>query len=224
MRLFLIRHGQTPNNVRGLLDTAVPGPGLTELGFEQAAALPEALGAEPIDALYASSQLRAQLTAAPLAKALGLKVNVRGGVREISAGDLEMLGDTESIERYLSTVFAWSAGELARRMPGGPDGHETFARFDAVIDEVTSNGHRAVAIVSHGAMIRTWVGARAVNLDMRFVAANALSNTGVVVLERDADRRWNALTWMGSAVGGPGLADAATDGPAGDPVLAPDNQ
>lgn len=224
MRLFLIRHGQTPNNVRGVLDTAVPGPGLTELGFEQAAALPEALGAEPIDALYASSQLRAQLTAAPLAKALGLKVNVRHGVREISAGDLEMLGDTESIERYLSTVFAWSAGELARRMPGGPDGHETFARFDAVIDEVTSNGHRAVAIVSHGAMIRTWVGARAVNLDMRFVAANALSNTGVVVLERDAARRWNALTWMGGAVGGPGLADADTDGPTGDPVLAPDNQ
>ena len=30
MRLLLIRHGQTPANVRGELDTAAPGPGLTD--------------------------------------------------------------------------------------------------------------------------------------------------------------------------------------------------
>jgi release factor glutamine methyltransferase len=38
VRLLLIRHGQTPSNVLGLLDTAPPGPGLTDLGVEQAAA------------------------------------------------------------------------------------------------------------------------------------------------------------------------------------------
>lgn len=32
MRLLLIRHGETPTNVGYLLDTAVPGPGLTEIG------------------------------------------------------------------------------------------------------------------------------------------------------------------------------------------------
>ncbi|MCM1975585.1 histidine phosphatase family protein, partial [Streptomyces sp. G1] len=37
MRLLLVRHGQTPTNVDYLLDTAVPGPGLTELGLAQAA-------------------------------------------------------------------------------------------------------------------------------------------------------------------------------------------
>ena len=31
MRLVLIRHGQTPSNVCGLLDTAPPGPGLTHI-------------------------------------------------------------------------------------------------------------------------------------------------------------------------------------------------
>ena len=46
MRLLLIRHGQTPSNLKFLLDTAVPGAALTELGERQAAALPEAL-AEP---------------------------------------------------------------------------------------------------------------------------------------------------------------------------------
>ena len=30
MRILFVRHGQTPANVRGLLDTAAPGPGLTK--------------------------------------------------------------------------------------------------------------------------------------------------------------------------------------------------
>ena len=79
MRLLLIRHGQTPSNVLGLLDTAIPGPGLTDLGIEQAAALPAALADYRIDAIYASAQRRAQLTAQPLADARGLPIQVRDG-------------------------------------------------------------------------------------------------------------------------------------------------
>src|SRR5689334_1597685 len=112
MRLLLIRHGQTPSNVGFLLDTAVPGPGLTELGERQAAALPEALAGEDIEAVYASTLLRTRLTAAPLAAARGLDVIVRDGIREVSAGDLEMLpGHSERGELYMRTVFAWAAGD-----------------------------------------------------------------------------------------------------------------
>ena len=66
MRLILVRHGQTPANVLGQLDTAHPGPGLTERGFEQAERVPEALRGENIDAIYVSTLIRTQLTAAPL--------------------------------------------------------------------------------------------------------------------------------------------------------------
>ena len=38
MRLLLIRHGQTPSNLKHLLDTEAPGPTLTPLGQEQAPA------------------------------------------------------------------------------------------------------------------------------------------------------------------------------------------
>ncbi|MFE6992907.1 histidine phosphatase family protein, partial [Streptomyces pharetrae] len=90
MRLLLVRHAQTPSNVKFLLDTAVPGPGLTELGERQAAALSEALAGQDIEAVYASTMIRTQLTAAPFAAARGLDVHVRDGIRELSAGDLEM--------------------------------------------------------------------------------------------------------------------------------------
>lgn len=46
MRLILIRHGQTPSNVEHFLDTAVPGPGLTELGSQQMAGACAALKLE----------------------------------------------------------------------------------------------------------------------------------------------------------------------------------
>jgi broad specificity phosphatase PhoE len=217
MRLLLVRHGQTPSNVDHLLDTAVPGPGLTPLGEAQAAALPEALGDEDIEALYASPLTRTRLTAAPLAAARGLRVLVRDGIREVSAGDLEMWpGHSPEGERYLRTVFAWAAGETELRVPGGESGGEVLARYDAVIAEAAASGARTVAMISHGAAIRVWTAARAGNVDVAFAAARPLANTGVVVLEGSPSDGWKALSWQGATVEPAGGA-----GPAGEPLDTP---
>ena len=213
MRLLLVRHGETPSNVDRLLDTAVPGPGLTVLGERQAAALPEALADEDIDALYASTMVRTRLTAAPLAAAHGLDVLVRDGIREIFAGDLELLpGESEQGERYMRTVFAWAAGDVRLRMPGGESGAEFLERYDAVVAEAAASGARTVALVSHGAAIRTWTAARALNVDVPFAAAHPLANTGVIVLDGSPADGFKALTWAGATV-----APAGEGGPAGEP-------
>lgn len=222
MRLILIRHGQTPSNVKHLLDTAVPGAELTDLGLAQAAALPEALAAEPIDGIYASNLVRTQLTAQPLAAALDLPVEVRAGLREISAGTLEMRGDREAVEDYLKTVYSWVRGDLDVHMPGGPDGSETMDRFDAVVAELAAAGLKNPVIVSHGAMIRTWATIRARNVGSDFIVRNALSNTGIAVLESaDGGRsgEWDLLTWMGEPVGGEDLQDRGDDGPVAEDVI-----
>lgn len=219
MRLILIRHGQTPSNVDRLLDTGVPGPGLTELGHDQAAALPAALADERIEAIFVSTLVRTHLTAAPLAAAHGLEPRVREGIREIVAGDLEMAGDEESVTTYLTTSFGWSAGRTDVRMPGGEDGVEFLGRYDAVIDEAATTGVGTVAVVSHGAAIRAWVAARAANVEVEWAAEHALSNTGIVTLEGSATDGWKALTWEGRAVEVPDEPGGSTDsGPAGEPV------
>ena len=99
MKLLLIRHGQTPGNVLGQLDTAHPGPGLTELGQRQAEAMARSLANEPISALYASTLVRTQITAAPLGKMHSLDIEVLDGLHEIEAGSLEKLTDQESVMR-----------------------------------------------------------------------------------------------------------------------------
>ncbi|MEU2553722.1 histidine phosphatase family protein [Streptomyces sp. NPDC014684] len=216
MRLLLVRHGQTSSNVGRLLDTAVPGPGLTPLGERQAAELPGALAGEDIEAVYASTLLRTRLTAAPLAAVRGLEVVVRDGIREVTAGDLEMLpGDSPRGELYLRTVFAWAAGDTAVRMPGGESGEETLARYDAVVSEAAASGAATVAMISHGAAIRLWTAARAANVDVGFAAARPLRNTGVVVLEGSPADGWKALAWEGATV-----EPAGEGGPAGEAVAA----
>ena len=216
MRLTLVRHGQTPSNVLGLLDTAPPGPGLTDLGLLQAAAIPKALAGQPIDAIFASIQVRAQQTAAPLAAERGLPVQLAAGLREIDAGELEMAGDPDSVHRYIGTLLAWLEGDLQRRMPSGPSGAEVLDRFDEAVAEMAgaAGDEGSVVAVSHGAAIRIWATSRAANLARTLGEGNHLNNTGAVVLDGTPGGRWNAISWSEDAIGGPELAAPAESGPA----------
>jgi broad specificity phosphatase PhoE len=74
MRLLLVRHGQTHSNIGHALDTAYPGAELTDLGRRQAERLAASLAGERLDVVAASTLLRAQQTAGPLAEARDLTV------------------------------------------------------------------------------------------------------------------------------------------------------
>lgn len=212
MRLHLIRHGQTPANVLGQLDTAHPGPGLTELGQEQARRIPSALG--DVEALYASTLVRTQLTADPLAQHRGLTPTVLRGIHEIEAGDLEGRNDRDSVIAYLRTTFAWGAGNLDTRMPGGPTGHDFFERFDADLERILDSGADTTALVSHGAAIRVWVARHANNIPASFAAEHSLENTGIVIVEGSFRDGWRLVRWQDALI--EDLVDATAPDPTGD--------
>ena len=226
MRLLLIRHGQTPANVAGRLDTAHPGPGLTGLGRRQAAQIPVALKNDGIDGIYVSTLMRTHLTAAPLAADRRVDAIELPGIHEIGAGSLEGMGDRASVHRYLETVFAWGLGDLDAVMPGGADGHAFFGRFDADIARVAadhrsgeneaSSSARTAVVVSHGAAIRVWVAGRATNVPPSFAGEHEIDNTGVVELEGSPERGWELLSWQEQPVGGSDLADDSAEDPTGE--------
>lgn len=205
MQLTLVRHGQTHSNVRGLLDTAPPGPALNELGRTQAEALPNTFANARIDAIFSSHQRRAQETAVPLAAARSLTVHTLADLREISAGDLEMRGDRPSVDRYMRVLFDWLGGDLRQRIPGGPNAEEVLDRMEGAIETIADqlDGDGAAVAVGHSAAIQLWVALRTVNLTAEWARTTHLDNTGRVVLERDG-RRWRAISW--------------TDGPVSQPV------
>ena len=203
MRLLLVRHGQTTANVRGELDTAAPGPGLTRLGRRQAKAIPAALAAEPIDGIYGSILMRTQQTARPLAVARGLPVIVRPGLHEIAAGDLERHSDWPSVQRYLEVISAWGVGELDLSMPGGSDGHEFFDRLDGAVAAIAAehDNDATVVVVNHSAAIRVWTAARAQNIEPMFAARARLDNAEIVAVTGSPTRGWELETWGGSPPG-----------------------
>ncbi len=222
VRLILVRHGQTHSNVGHHLDTAEPGADLTDLGRAQADALVEMLGDAGIGALYASTLVRTQQTAAPLARALELPVQVRREIREIGAGSLEMSSHHEDVQTYLRIALGWIDGDLSTRMPDGEeDGAQTLARFDGVVAEAAESGAEVAALVTHGAMIRVWVAARARNANARDVAYAPVSNTGAAVLVGEPGE-WHVERWHEPALGGPELADPTSDGAAADVVESPE--
>ncbi|MDM4763170.1 histidine phosphatase family protein [Galbitalea sp. SE-J8] len=220
MRLVLVRHGQTPANVAGVIESSFPGPGLTGLGVEQAAAVPAALAAESVDSISVSRLVRTHLTAAPLARATGIEPVERPGLHEVQAGVYEGGTGRDAIQGYVGVVARWGAGELDARMPGAEDGHEFFARFDADVRAIADSGSRVAVVVSHGAAIRVWSVVRSGNVDASFLYERDLGNTGVVVLEGSPDEGWTLLTWQGDPVGGHALEDETALDPTGEAASA----
>jgi broad specificity phosphatase PhoE len=219
MRLILVRHGQTPANVEGVLESTVPGPGLTALGHEQAEQLVEALADEKIDSIFLSSMVRTHLTAAPLVAARGIEPVVRDGIREIAAGDVEGNTDDASVHQYVHTLLAWCGGDLDVRMPGAESGHEVIARFDEVVAEAESLGVDSVVLVSHGAVIRAWCAARTSNVDLDFVSNHYVVNTGVVVVVGSTEEGWEVESWLGESVSEAAAMGVSSDhSPASEPL------
>jgi broad specificity phosphatase PhoE len=215
MRLLLIRHGQTIDNVNGDLGTVIPGPVLTELGQEQARAIPAALADEKIEAIYASTMRRTSLTATPLAAELGIEIEIQDGLREISAGEFEGRSDKESVHAYTGTILSWWQNSAAR-VPGGESGDEFFARFTAAIDRVAKDHSGTVAVFSHGAALRTWASAISRNIDESFSRSHDLPNTAMIVLEGSPADGWTAIHWNGQPVGGIALDDPTAADPTGE--------
>lgn len=91
-------------------------------------------------------------------------------------------------------MLAWATGDLAATVPGAPETGETFfERFDRAI-AAALDGADSVLCVSHGAAIRAWASARAVNVPDDFGAEHGLPNTGVVILDR-VEGDWLVDRW-----------------------------
>ena len=71
-------------------------------------------------------------------------------------------------------------------------------------------------MVSHGAAIRGWTAARVHGVTPEFAAANALHNTGRVVIEQSADQGWELVSWISD----PALPIDTGAEPADDPTGA----
>lgn len=220
-RLILLRHGQTFSNLERILDTRPPGAELTDLGKEQALTV----GAElagfcgvgqgnfgRICLIVSSIAIRAQQTAVrvvqSLEKAAGLPkdslaIDVRTGIHEISAGDLQGAQGEEAAALYTDAFRGWLDGDKDARLPGGENYADVLARYQPVLEDLAAGlgENEDVIVVSHGAAIRV-VSTHACGVDPDFAFGAYLPNCRFVVLNPGDQPfgQWTVERWADTAV------------------------
>lgn len=158
MNLLLVRHAEPVRIAPGESDGAPVDPELTATGHHQAARLGAWLAAEPVDHVVSSPLRRATETAAPIAAAHGLTVEILPGLREYDADADHYIPVAELRE---TNDERWRAMIEGRWQDYGGEAPERFrARIvptiDALID--THPGETVVA-VCHGGVINVYLGA-----------------------------------------------------------------
>jgi len=202
MRVTFVRHAESAGNASGLIDTSTPGPVLTATGQQQAQAVVGTLGDRNFDAIYASTMVRTQLTAAPMSQYLRLPIQVLPGLQEIEAGVFEGTPESQAANGYGRYPLAWALqGNRDLRIPGSIDGNEFEARMNAALQQIYDNGDRNSVVFSHGGAIMFWTMMNAQNLTVAqkidLLRSFALSNTNYVVVEGNPQDGWTLVNWNG---------------------------
>ncbi|MCX6482652.1 MAG: histidine phosphatase family protein [Mycobacterium sp.] len=195
--LTLIRHGESEANAAGISSSTVPGPPLTPVGIEQAAALANKLSGNGYDGIYSSQMLRSQQSAAPMAKALGKQVTVLPGLNEIPAGWYEGIPASETSDTLLLGPEAWLKGDRRFGIPGSVDGNQFNGAFTAAIGKIYGSGEDKPVAFSSGLAIMMWTLLNARNGKPSLLRDHPLPNAGQIVLTGNPTSGWTVVDWDG---------------------------
>lgn len=153
--IIMVRHG-AHGHLGRVLTGRMPQISLAEEGRAQAERVASRLSREAIAAVYASPMERAQETAAPIARALGMGVETSEALGEIDFGDWTGLAFAD-----LDADPRWQAWNRDRTAGCPPDGEPMAAVQDRACREVeTWRGRHpdaAVVAVSHADVIKAVV-------------------------------------------------------------------
>ena len=195
MILYLVRHGETDSNKRGLA-LGRADIDLNELGLRQVQRLAEAMGTLNLNAVYSSPLLRTIRTAEAIAGKHGLRVQVKPALIEMDIGEAEGLTFAEVRRRFPGLMETWVSDRGPESpMPGGERLVDVQRRAWEVVQSLRSlHPEEQVCAVTHNFVILT-VLASALGVDLagfrRFRHGVAAITEMEVLPERVRVRRMN---------------------------------
>ncbi|MGZ6971870.1 MAG: histidine phosphatase family protein [Thermoanaerobaculia bacterium] len=151
MLVRIVRHGESEGNFAGSLQGSRLDTPLSALGRRQAECLAVRLAGEGIDAVWASTMIRARQTAAVVAAPLGLGVSLDADLVEFDWGVWSGRPFDGAIEKEVSGVRKrWRAGEAELAPSGGESPARAAVRADRFLARLRASGARAPLVVAHG--------------------------------------------------------------------------
>jgi broad specificity phosphatase PhoE len=195
--LTFIRHAESQSNAAHLINTDVPGPSLTEEGQGQAEQLAHQLSRNNFDDVYASDMVRTQQTAAPLAHALGKRVDILPGLREIDAGNYNNTPVKRADLTYLLAPADWLNGDVKDAVPGSISGEQFNDRFTAAVQKIYDSGSSRPVAFAHAESIMYWTLMNVKNPKDSLAKSHPLPNLGRVVISGNPVTGWTLVDWDG---------------------------
>jgi broad specificity phosphatase PhoE len=193
--LTFIRNAQSQANADGVIDTDIPGPGLSLEGKGQAQQVVHSHN--DFDSIYASAMAEAQQTAAPLASELGKQVEVLPGLQSINAGWYNGKPETMASSTYMLAPVGWLNGDVQDSIPGSINGNEFNAQFAAAVRKIYDSGHNKPVVFSQGTAIMVWTLMNAKNGKDTLLTSHPLPNIGRVVVTGNPTTGWTLVDWDG---------------------------
>ena len=153
--IFLLRHGQTDFNVRGIVQGSGVDSSLNDTGRWQAARFFAAYGHVPFDKVYTSALRRTHESVQQFLD-LGLPHEAHAGLNEISWGVREGTRITiEEDAEYRQVLAGWVAGDTHTRLTGGESPEEVAARQRPFIELLKAREtEETVLVCMHGRDMR----------------------------------------------------------------------
>lgn len=202
--VLLIRHGQsagmTASNFRRT-ETGQADPELSDKGHRQAAAMAERMSEAGIQALYVSTLIRTQQTAAPLARFTGLTPEVVPELREVELGDWEGGEFRRRLEQQDPMILTLMREGSWDYVPGGEGDAAFLARVKAGLKQVVdAHPGERIAVVCHGGVIGAAISIATGCSPMAFMHVDNCSVSQLIVHDGlPIVRRVNDTTHLGPA-------------------------
>lgn len=152
--IYLIRHGQTGHNHRGIIQGRYVNSSLSKKGFKQAEAFFEKFKDMPFQKIYTSTLLRTKQTVQKFLD-MGLPHEELPGLDEICWGESEgRFADGEDNKQYWQIINTWKSGNLEPRIEGGENPLDVQKRQKEALDYIASQPEDMILVCMHGRALK----------------------------------------------------------------------
>jgi len=151
--LYLIRHGETDLNKKGIVQGRGVNSSLNETGRRQAAQFHEQYKEAGFEKIYISSLQRTYESIEPFVQ-MDIPVEKFAELDEISWGRHEGQVSGNSYREFHDLIKAWKQGQVSNRISGGESPLEVQERLQIFLKHLDQTEEKKVLICSHGRSIR----------------------------------------------------------------------
>jgi len=185
MKIFLVRHGESEANEKGIHQGQRIDTGLSKRGKEQAKLIAERLKDEKIEAIYSSDLKRAKETAEEIAKFHKKKIILDKRLREFDLGDFtelenrwELMQEHKKKESERLGIKRWEVSP-----PGGESEWAHILRVKSFLKDIEQHEGNII-VVAHGGTNRIFFGVTG-HTSMEKMYEHKQENTCLNIIEKN---------------------------------------